>query len=72
MVGEEGFEPPTLCKSSNNRYQGLLRLNSYFDLFHHRAELRFNKNENTANTFLKVTQKRAVIVEYVSISRVLS
>ena len=43
-------------KSSNNRYKGLLRLNSYFDLFHHRAELRFNKNENTANTFLKITK----------------
>lgn len=46
----------TSYKSSNNRYSGLVRLNSYFDLFHHKAEVRFNKNENAANTFFKISK----------------
>jgi hypothetical protein len=43
-------------RNKQNRYKGLIRLNSYFDLFHHKAEIRFNKNENTANTFFKVSK----------------
>ncbi|MBE0368044.1 carboxypeptidase-like regulatory domain-containing protein [Pseudoalteromonas aurantia] len=44
----------TSYSSRTKRSKGLVRLNSYFDLLEHQAELRFNQNKNQTSTFFKV------------------
>ena len=56
--------------SKQARYKGLIRLNSYFDLFHHRAEVRFNKNENSDNTFFKISKDFSLTEQDHSLARI--
>jgi len=43
-------------RSRDESYKHSLRLNSYFDLLHHQAELRLNQNEINATSFLKINK----------------
>ena len=43
-------------RSRNESYKHSLRLNSYFDLLHHQAELRLNQNEISTTSFLKISK----------------
>lgn len=54
-------------RTRDKRYKGLIRLNSYFDLFHHEAELRFNKSQSSVNTFFKVSKDFNLAIEALSL-----
>ena len=50
------YSQSSLYRSRDESYKHSLRLNSYFDLLHHQAELRLNQNEITSTSFLKINK----------------